>query len=89
MLIFIKYCCGCFRYEKLDEEDCQQVQLLVFCTHKQVAHAAGQFLYKRIKDAADEVISSRSKKGTGLKAKCAIRLAGLTDLSTDFNNNSN
>ncbi|XP_028518614.1 cohesin subunit SA-1 [Exaiptasia diaphana] len=52
-----------YQYEKLDEEDCQQIQLLVFCTHRQVAHAAGQFLYKRIKDAADEQISSRSKKG--------------------------
>ena len=40
------------------------MQLLVFCTHKQVAHAAGQFLYKRIKDAAeDDIKSNKSKKG--------------------------
>nr|QIC49987.1 cohesin subunit SA-1 [Actinia equina] len=54
-----------YQYDKLDEEDCQQVQLLVFCTHKQVAHAAGQFLYKRIKDAAEEDIKpNKSKKGS-------------------------
>lgn len=47
-------------YHELDEEDCQQVEQLVFCSHRQVAHEAGSFLNERLLAEAEN--SSPTKK---------------------------
>ena len=47
-------------YGELDEEDCQQVEQLVFCSHPQTAHEAGHFLHERILSNVES--SSPSKK---------------------------
>ena len=36
------------RYDVLEEEDCSQVEQLVFCDQRRIAHAAGEFLALRI-----------------------------------------
>ena len=58
------YFCHC-RYDKLDEEESQQVEFLVFCTSRNVAKAAGEFLKERLVMAADEEVrkASKSKRG--------------------------
>ena len=58
------YFCNC-RYDKLDEEESQQVEFLVFCTSRNVAKAAGEFLKERLVMAADEEVrkASKSKRG--------------------------
>ena len=57
------FCHG--RYDKLDEEESQQVEFLVFCTSRNVAKAAGEFLKERLVMAADEEVrkASKSKRG--------------------------
>lgn len=35
-------------YNELEEDDCQQVEQLVFCSQRQVAHEAGSFLNERL-----------------------------------------
>ena len=50
---------------KLDEEECQQIEFLVFCTCRNVARAAGEFLKERLILAADEEIKTRSKSKRG------------------------
>ena len=39
---------SCLRYDVLEEEDCSQVEQLVFCDQRRIAHAAGEFLALRI-----------------------------------------
>ena len=58
------YFCHC-RCDKLDEEESQQVEFLVFCTSRNVAKAAGEFLKERLVMAADEEVrkASKSKRG--------------------------
>jgi len=58
------YFCHC-RYDKLDEEESQQVEFLVFYTSRNVAKAAGEFLKERLVMAADEEVrkASKSKRG--------------------------
>lgn len=57
---------SCFcRNDRLDEEECQQVEFLVFCTSRNVAKAAGEFLKERLVMAADEEIKKASKSKRG------------------------
>jgi len=37
-----------YKYDVLEEEDCSQVEQLVFCDQRRIAHAAGEFLALRI-----------------------------------------
>ena len=55
----------CFRNDRLDEEECQQVEFLVFCTSRNVAKAAGEFLKERLVMAADEEVKKASKSKRG------------------------
>ena len=52
-----------YSYGELDEEDCQQVEQLVFCSQRQVAHEAGSFLNDRLLSEAERSSPSK-KKGT-------------------------
>ena len=53
------------RIDKLDEDECQQVEFLVFCTSRNVARAAGEFLKERLVMATDEEFKKGSKSKRG------------------------
>lgn len=55
----------CCRNDRLDEEECQQVEFLVFCTSRNVAKAAGEFLKERLVMAADDEVKKASKSKRG------------------------
>ena len=55
----------CCRNDRLDEEESQQVEFLVFCTSRNVAKAAGEFLKERLIMAADEEVKKASKSKRG------------------------
>ena len=59
------FCYLFYRNDKLDEEECQQVEYLVFCTSRNVAKAAGEFLKERLVMAADEEMKKASKSKRG------------------------
>ena len=54
------------RNDKLEEEECQQVEFLVFCTSRNVSRAAGEFLKQRIVVAADDEIKKANKSKRGI-----------------------
>ena len=54
--------CHC-SYGELEEDECAQVGLLVFCNQRQVAHEAGAFLNDRLLSKAEKSSPSK-KKGT-------------------------
>ncbi|CAB3984799.1 cohesin subunit SA-2-like, partial [Paramuricea clavata] len=56
-----------YHYDELDEEDCQQVEQLVFCSQRQVAHEAGAFLNERLLNDAEK--GSPSKKKASKKSE--------------------
>ena len=60
-----QYLFSCCRNDKLDEEECQQIELIVFCTSRNVAKAAGEFLKDRLVMAADEEVKKASKSKRG------------------------
>ena len=60
-----QYLLSCCRNDKLDEEECQQIELIVFCTSRNVAKAAGEFLKDRLVMAADEEVKKASKSKRG------------------------
>lgn len=66
--------------DKLDEEECQQIELIVFCTSRNVAKAAGEFLKDRLVMAADEEVKKASKSKRGKKAEQEIKLVQLKKL---------
>ncbi|XP_028401572.1 cohesin subunit SA-2-like [Dendronephthya gigantea] len=66
-VVAIKLVALLYRYHELDEEDCQQVEQLVFCSHRQVAHEAGSFLNERLLAEAES--SSPSKKKASKKSE--------------------
>ncbi|XP_032234908.2 cohesin subunit SA-1 isoform X2 [Nematostella vectensis] len=87
----VKLTIALYDNDKLDEEDCQQIQLLVFCTHRQVAHAAGEFLAKRINDAAEaDLKASKSKKGKHEKVLKVLEIKRLLDflISSEVHNHA-
>lgn len=65
---------SCCRNDRLDEEECQQVEFLVFCTSRNVAKAAGEFLKERLVMAADEEVKKASKSKRGETAYSIIIL---------------
>ncbi|PFX16109.1 cohesin subunit SA-2-like [Stylophora pistillata] len=70
--------------DKLEEEECQQVEFLVFCTSRNVAKAAGEFLKDRLVLAADEEMKRASKSKRGKKAEQEIKLVQLKKLIEFF-----
>ena len=50
-------------YGELEEDECEQVEQLVFCNQRQVAHEAGAFLNDRLLSEAEKSSPSK-KKGT-------------------------
>ena len=51
------------RYDVLDEDDCSQVEQLVFCDQRRMAHAAGEFLALRIIRLSIEASPKKLRKG--------------------------
>ena len=70
----------CCRNDRLDEEESQQVEFLVFCTSRNVAKAAGEFLKERLVMAADEEVKKASKSKRG-ETSCNNNLHVYTLLS--------
>ena len=64
-------CIFCTRHDLLMEEDANQVDQLVFCDQKSVAHAAGEFLNMRLfyqgsPDENEELVKSPSRGRKGI-----------------------
>lgn len=80
-----------FRYGELDEEDCQQVEQLVFCSHRQVSHEAGYFLHERLLAEAESASPSkrRASKKSEFQKKCEY-MKRLIDffISTQIHNHA-
>lgn len=72
------------KIDKLDEEECQQIEFLVFCTCRNVARAAGEFLKERLILAADEEIKTRSKSKRGKRADQEVKVVQLKKLIDFF-----
>lgn len=72
------------RIDKLDEDECQQVEFLVFCTSRNVARAAGEFLKERLVMAADEEFKKGSKSKRGKKADQEVKVVQLKKLIEFF-----
>ncbi|XP_078379288.1 cohesin subunit SA-2-like isoform X3 [Oculina patagonica] len=70
--------------DRLDEEECQQVEFLVFCTSRNVAKAAGEFLKERLVMAADEEVKKASKSKRGKKADQEVKIVQLKKLIEFF-----
>ena len=62
-MLAIKVVSLLYKYNVL-EDDCSQVEQLVFCDQKRMAHAAGEFLALRIKRLSIEASPKKIKKGT-------------------------
>lgn len=52
-----------YRYDVLDEDDCSQVEQLVYCDQRRMAHAAGEFLASRIIRLSIEASPKKLRKG--------------------------
>ena len=52
-----------YRYDALEEDDCSQVEQLVFCDQRGMAHAAGEFFSMRIVRLSLEASPKKLKKG--------------------------
>jgi len=50
------------KYDVLEEDDCSQVEQLVFCDQRRMAHAAGEFLTSRILRLSIEASPKKLKK---------------------------
>lgn len=72
------------KYDKLDEEESQQVEFLVFCTSRNVAKAAGEFLKERLVMAADEEVRKASKSKRGKKVEQEVKVVQLKKLIEFF-----
>lgn len=64
-MIYFSIC----RYDILEEDDCSQVEQLVFCDQRRMAHAAGEFLALRITRLSMEASPKKIKKGIRLYVK--------------------
>lgn len=68
------------RHDLLMEEDASQVDQLVFCDQKSVAHAAGEFLNMRLfyqgsEEENEELIKSPTRGRKGMIAQLANRIS--------------
>ena len=59
----IKIASVLYKYDALEEEDCSQVEQLVFCDQRRMAHAAGEFLALRIIRLSIEASPQKMIKG--------------------------
>lgn len=59
----IKIAALLYKYDALEEDDCSQVEQLVFCDQRRMAHAAGEFLALRIIRLSIEASPQKMLKG--------------------------
>lgn len=69
-IIFYSFCIVLPRYDVLDEDDCSQVEQLVYCDQRRMAHAAGEFLASRIIRLSIEASPKKLRKGKVIQHEC-------------------